>query len=171
MTGHVYCRDGIAQEGLEKLLRDLTGRLSFVIRQTEAAIAFEKFEPGVEFWDEGQAFSPTLEVRWKSQPNGYEVMLLTETPHEAPVEGWRKHEPGFDVRDCKVYLWGRHWNYLAADVAKEKRPQGWAQARIAADLNYPMEAREWAFVKAREYRRAGITFFTRLMALEGEDGK
>ncbi|HLB49062.1 MAG TPA: hypothetical protein VJL59_18790 [Anaerolineales bacterium] len=171
MVGHVYFYPSVAADDLKKLLTEHQSRLAHVIRQTEAAIVFEAFNAANDLWAEGQAFGPELEVRWRAAPGGFEVTVLTEQADLGQKgAGWKQH-PKYRVLDeeSRVYLWGRHWSKLEGAAAMERVPEGWAQARIPNELRYPVTAREFAFIRTRNYQRNGVTQFTRLVELKSHD--
>ena len=109
--------------------------------------------------------------RWRAAPGGFEVTVLTEQADLGQKgAGWKQH-PKYRVLDeeSRVYLWGRHWSKLEGAAAMERVPEGWAQARIPNELRYPVTAREFAFIRTRNYQRNGVTQFTRLVELKSHD--
>lgn len=167
-TGYLYsqCLD---QADLEALLETRREELTYVMQETDADIAFDEISNLNQPWPRGRAFGESLEVRWTQEAGRYHVVLLTETPQpNLSEEGWRTRE-GLTAKDeVRVYLWGRHHDFL-----REGQPEGvrhrWVQASIPRELDYPWSRRdEWVFLRVVEYSENAMVRLTRFKGLDGE---
>lgn len=168
-----YYRAGLTLAERDRLLSDFLGGQSYVIHQTESRIRFEQW-PQSALDPTGQAFNAQLEARWWPVDDGFEMLVISDTPQTdcAGPEWTALSDLTWDKPDRgeTVYLWGSHWHSLIEpEKAKAAGLDYWVQAGIPAKLRYPLPPqadRGAVQVETRTYRRQGIPQLTRFVRIE-----
>ena len=164
--GYLFYSEGLEVKQCREILQTLDG-LSYAVVQDENSIAIVR-QPFSGEALSGQAFGKMLEARWRFTEDAWEMLLITEEKDFSPPAAgrpWQKSTAAVDETQ-DIYLWGNHWQSLAGGA--ETNLQGWVQAEVDADLDYPLQggaAKPLVVAAGRTYRQGGVPVLTRLVDL------
>lgn len=173
---YLYYRLAPAHE-LAAAVDTFKDELSYLYLESEATIELMAYTRPDPNWTHGRAFGKTLEVRWQSVSQGFELLLLTEVERQPP--GWEAVSAATaglaalpdEVTSGQTLLWGTHLRCLQQPhhLAGGKG-EAWIETRLPRPLRYPLSGSP-CHVKARVmiYSCQGRSILTRLVSLEGED--
>ena len=159
----------VPKDKLQAVVDVFAAELDYLYMESEATIELTTYALPSPTWLHGRAFGATLEIRWESVGEAFDLLLLTEIDREIPA-GWALISDNLSSETSQILLWGTHIDHLEKShhLAGEAN-DAWIETRLPRPLNYPVSgAPRWVKANVVIYHRHHQPVLTRLVSLEGE---